>query len=466
MGLRLSAALLVFSAGSLCSGANRTASVTQHNLSLNIGYAVNGTLRLYFSTYDGSHTWARYQTGVGWSGELRPDSPGSPTYRSDYDIYNTADGLFYGYGSITVGLPTGDSDGDLLPDFLDRSRGGSASFSGTATEYLAGVGTSSYAISGSINRAAGSTTGSYSVSSSGGAVSYGNFAIAGSTGTVTYDPDARTMTIQVRSFDGTETVSAQTSYSVIDSNRIRVNGFTAQSSAGSSTRINTFELTRTGNRYAGRATVADGNASTSWVDYNYYHLKVVDGNDSDGDGIPDLSDTSNATPPVIVSQPSGGAFLGGQTISLSVNASGSPAPTIQWFKDGVALADSQRVSGSRSANLLIASSRRADSGNYFARLSNSAGSIDSSAASIRVRVPQRCDRPVLDGQGTIVLRFGDEDGGALDSSHSGLLVLQWSTNLIHWQNVSGALTASDGKLEFRETGIIAKAKRFYRVMEP
>ncbi|MBG88556.1 MAG: hypothetical protein CMO80_16875 [Verrucomicrobiales bacterium] len=85
--------------------ATRTASLTQHNLSLDIGYAVNGSVRLYFSTYDGSHTWARYQTGVGWSGELRPSSSASTTYRSHYDIYYTVDGLFYGYGSITANLP-------------------------------------------------------------------------------------------------------------------------------------------------------------------------------------------------------------------------------------------------------------------------------------------------------------------------------------------------------------------------
>ena len=445
--------------------ATRTASLTQHDLSLDIGYAVNGSVRLYFSTYDGSHTWARYQTGVGWSGELRPSSSASTTYRSDYDIYSTVDGLLYGYGSITVNLPSTDSDGDLLPDFLDRSRSGSASLSGSATEYLIGEGTSIYNLSGSLSRSAGSRTGSYLVGSSGGAQSYGNFTIAGSSGTLTYDTQAKTIAIQVSTFDGSETVSGQTTYTILDQNRIRVNGFAAPSSAGDTRQVNTFELTRQGNRYVGRASVADGNIPTPWVDYNLYHIKVVDGNDSDGDGIPDLSDTSTATSPTITVQPLGGSHLGGAAISLSVTATGAPVPAYQWSKDGGQLTDSQRIAGSRASTLVISGARRADGGNYSVRVSNSAGAVDSTTATIRVRVPQICDPPVRGAGGDIVLRFGDRDGEALVSAQASLFALQWSTNLVDWQDLLTSPTASGGKLEVSDTGVAVTSRRFYRVLE-
>lgn len=445
--------------------ATRTASVSHHHFSINIGYAVNGGFQLYFSTYDGVHTWARFQSGVGWSGELRPSSPGSTTYRSDYDIYYPADGNFYGYGSITVSLPDADTDGDLLPDFLDRAKSGTVNFSGSATELLAGSGTTTYNITGAMSRAAGSRTGSYSVSSSSGGTSYGNFALSGATGTLNYDPETHALSVQMTSHDGTETVTGQTTYTVLNENRIRINGFTANSSVGNSVFVNTFELGRNGNRYVGQATANDGNVSTSWVDYNYYHLKVTDNNDADSDGIPDLSDLTTPSAPVISSQSAGGSFPGGSTIVLSVVATGVPSPDYQWQRDGVDLTDSIRLSGSRTSKLNVTNARRTDSGTYRVRVHNSAGFANSTGTPVKVKVSQRMDAPVMPGNGNVLLRFSDSDGGALDATHINLFTLQWSSNLTDWTDYPAVFTAASGKLERWGIGEDGNPQRFYRVLE-
>jgi len=64
---------------------------------------------------------------------------------------------------------------------------------------------------------------------------------------------------------------------------------------------------------------------------------------------------------------------------LSVFARGSPAPTYQWFKDGVAI-DPLVNPSARTANYVIAQMAASDAGNYHVEIVNSSGTTNSRTA--------------------------------------------------------------------------------------
>ncbi len=97
-----------------------------------------------------------------------------------------------------------------------------------------------------------------------------------------------------------------------------------------------------------------------------------------------LSVQTVATAPAIVTQPVSVAVTEGSTVRFSVEATGSPAPTYRWHKDGVALSDGGSVSGAATAVLSLASVKSADAGIYTLAASNPAGTATSSGAVLSV----------------------------------------------------------------------------------
>ncbi len=83
----------------------------------------------------------------------------------------------------------------------------------------------------------------------------------------------------------------------------------------------------------------------------------------------------NAGSPVLALQPISKTVVPGATFTLAANASGSGLG-YQWFRNNVAL------SGETGAILLRNNANAADSGNYTVRISNSSGSVTSSAATV------------------------------------------------------------------------------------
>ena len=71
-----------------------------------------------------------------------------------------------------------------------------------------------------------------------------------------------------------------------------------------------------------------------------------------------------SAPPAITVQPASTTANAGQSVTLSLTATGSPTPTIQWFKDGKA------VSGATNSSLTFASVFGGDAGTYTATVSN------------------------------------------------------------------------------------------------
>ena len=120
-----------------------------------------------------------------------------------------------------------------------------------------------------------------------------------------------------------------------------------------------------------KATVPAGTASGT------YALKVTfgTGNTAVVLGIPTfVVGTGGGTTPVITTQPVSQAVALGASVTLTVVATGTPAPTFQWRKNGTA------ISGATNASYTIASVGSADLASYNVVVANSVDGVPSSAA--------------------------------------------------------------------------------------
>ena len=90
---------------------------------------------------------------------------------------------------------------------------------------------------------------------------------------------------------------------------------------------------------------------------------------------------SSATAPTINTQPASQTVSVGANVTFTVDASGSPTPTYQWMKGGT------NITGATSASLSLNNVQATDAGNYTVAVTNSAGSVTSSVATLTVNVP-------------------------------------------------------------------------------
>jgi hypothetical protein len=99
--------------------------------------------------------------------------------------------------------------------------------------------------------------------------------------------------------------------------------------------------------------------------------------------------TVQVNAPVIVQAPVSQSLTVGGALALSVQASGTGPFSYQWLKNGAA------ISGAVSSTFSIASVQTSDAGNYSVRVTNSGGSVISSAAvvSVSAGVPQILIQP-------------------------------------------------------------------------
>ena len=87
------------------------------------------------------------------------------------------------------------------------------------------------------------------------------------------------------------------------------------------------------------------------------------------------------TAPSITTQPSSQTVTTGNAVTFTVAASGTPAPTFQWNKDGTP------IGGATSTSYTIAAVASGDAGSYTATATNSVGSATSNGATLTVQAP-------------------------------------------------------------------------------
>lgn len=95
------------------------------------------------------------------------------------------------------------------------------------------------------------------------------------------------------------------------------------------------------------------------------------------------------TLPEIVSSPASLTAAKGGSVLLSVQATGTPDPVYQWYKDG------QAISGATDSSYVIASVSAGDAGSYSVRVENTAGAVVSKTATLRVSQPVEGTTPTV-----------------------------------------------------------------------
>ena len=185
--------------------------------------------------------------------------------------------------------------------------------------------------------------------------------------------------------------------------------------------------------------------------------------------------------PVFVAQPMSHVATNGTTTVFKAKVKGRSHLQYQWFKDGVALTDSDKVAGSQTSSLTIAKLRFADAGAYTIKVSNPVGSVTSADALLKVVAPNtgggdNVSRPqnlvasiVASPAATIptpviagLIRNAD---GSITLNCSGLVgsnyVVQASADLANWTGLS--TNSADASGQWQTTDTTRANARFYRL---
>jgi formylglycine-generating enzyme required for sulfatase activity len=366
-----------------------------HSFRFLVGTASSGgfNFEMVFTSYDGGASTVLYDTDASgyaiFSDELSPNFSEPGVYRTDYALY--VNKKYNAAGTISVTLPTADSDQNGISDFLQKNKQGNASVSGKLLRQLPSP-LPEIPFSGQIIRSAGSSQGTYSFTGRDpevGDVTYrGNLYLVNLLGKLKYNTTNRTVSIETdieREGGVVIRFSSSLEYSIVDGNTISfpAGKFTSPNQPDSFTKA--FVLKRTGNRYLGRLEFVDAFRGTSWPDYTAWQLEIVDTNDSDRDGVPDLSDPPIVqSPPTISVQPVSQTRTVGEAVALTVQASGSGVLSYSWRKNGVPVLNFGVVSGANGPTLSFASLQTSHAGAYSVVVSNLVGSVTSSVAQLTV----------------------------------------------------------------------------------
>ena len=300
--------LLIF--GNLLTAQDKSASgtVTSYSVSLSMmgGWNTGGYgFEVYFSTYDGNTN--AYPMGLpnSLSYELMPSTPGQSTYYTDFVIFAPAYNAYYKRGTMTVTMPTTDADGNGCPDAFQVNRSFSNTGSVSSTEYnsddggynwyLYGFRSYSFTFSRSSGNPVGSLTGSGVDPATGTTSTFsGSYNVEGGTGATTYNSTTKAIRFAGNSFSFGTSGTGTSTFTRINDNQVSVAQFNFFTIDGYTRTVKAFTLNRTGNYYrAYPVELLDGDPSTSYVDFRYCHVEILDSNDTDGDGIPDLSDANS-----------------------------------------------------------------------------------------------------------------------------------------------------------------------------
>lgn len=293
-------ALILIAVGCLQSPAQNTAAIRGDCRSIQINPGRSGSDFTYFTTYDGSSGFPLnhlYGEAPFYSGEMRSRSGSTTVFEADWVGYhgNTVDG----YGSMVVTVPFADSDGNGLNDVCEKDKSGSRTISWTCQQNWPE--SFSFQGTGTLARQAGQVRGqAYLQATTPGVYLYVNqfsWEVLAYTGSFRYTRGAAnsaTWDITMTDGEGESSRFVGTApFAVSSANQINFPQFTAQgtgAASGTTVVVNGSTFNRTGNRYIGSVALQDGGLGTYWRDYAEWVFVITDGNDANGNGIPDLSD--------------------------------------------------------------------------------------------------------------------------------------------------------------------------------
>ncbi len=169
---------------------------------------------------------------------------------------------------------------------------------------------------------------------------------------------------------------------------------------------------------------------------------VVDNNGARAESDPAVL-TVNVLPS-IGEPPSPASANPGGSIVFEVVASGSPAPSYRWRRNGSDLADDARIGGSATAMLTLSDLTLADAGDYTVVVSNAAGSVESAAAVLTITeltvAPSIQQHPV-----STTVKLGQEAVFRVNASGAPAPAFQWLFDgepIDNGTGINGATTAT------------------------
>jgi len=170
-------------------------------------------------------------------------------------------------------------------------------------------------------------------------------------------------------------------------------------------------------------------SSLSVSDTGDYSVQVSNSVGSATSAITSLSVTAPMIAPAISSPPAGLSVVSGKAASFSVTATGTAPFAYQWYKNNVA------ISGATTASYSIATVNTGYAGSYTVKVSNSAGSVTSSAAVLVVLV-----KPSISTQpATQTVASGKAVAFSVAATGTAPFTYQWYKNSVA---ISGATSSS------------------------
>ena len=282
---------------SLSLRAENTASMDVYSSSIQIlSHLTNVGTAVYFTSYDGQSIQPRNDSFV-FSEEMSPSTSNPANYQMDYAVYIGT--TIIEYGTISLVMPTDDTDQNGVYDWLQKNQAVNFSRTGTLEIQWPSSARATVPITFSFLRNSGNHVGNvaygYSIGSS-SFEGYTDWMVSSFSGSCVYDDHGNIDVVVTDVRNGvTFGFFGDGRFSVQGQNEIRLSDLSVSDTVYDYT-VFPSNLERIGSQYRGEVSFVEGNFSTSWTDYERWVFLIDDPTDSDDDGIPDLSDLIDNTP--------------------------------------------------------------------------------------------------------------------------------------------------------------------------
>lgn len=140
----------------------------------------------------------------------------------------------------------------------------------------------------------------------------------------------------------------------------------------------TYQWRRNGVPIAGATNSTLTINGVTQFDSGLFDVQVANAVGSTISSLAQLTIVSSPTAPVITAQPSNRTILVGSSTTLTIAATGAPTPSYQWRRNGIPL------SGATLASFTVAGTQAGEAGNFDVVVTNTAGTVLSSTAGVRV----------------------------------------------------------------------------------
>jgi sugar lactone lactonase YvrE len=142
----------------------------------------------------------------------------------------------------------------------------------------------------------------------------------------------------------------------------------------------TYQWRRNGVPIPGANSATLALAAVAAGDAGIYDVVVTSAVGPAVSSVAELSVVNAPVAPLITAQPAGRTVIAGTATTLSVGATGVPAPTYQWRRNGA------NIPGATGSSFVLSGAQTGDSGNYQVVVSNASGSVTSASAVLQVAV--------------------------------------------------------------------------------